>query len=246
MLGGVRSVSVTLMSASMIAIRDLRFSWPDGDFRLRIPSLDVTEKSAVAVTGPSGSGKTTLLSIIAGILAPDSGTVSVDEMELTQLSESRRRAFRLQRIGLVFQSFELIEYLNVLDNVLLPARISSAVSVTTSLRERARDLLQQAGLEKYASRSITRLSQGERQRVAICRALLTDPPLLLADEPTGNLDPDSTQRIVEILLNQVRDHGATLLMVSHDHTLLPQFDVTVDFSTLCEPVTAAEGGDGAA
>lgn len=230
----------------MIAIRDLRFSWPEGDFQLHVPSLDVSAKSAVAVTGPSGSGKTTLLSIIAGILTADSGTVTVGDNEVTQMSDSRRRAFRLRQIGLVFQSFELIEYLNVLDNVLLPARISSAVSVTADLRERARALLSRAGLEKYVMRSITRLSQGERQRVAICRALLTDPPLLLADEPTGNLDPDSTLRIVNILLDQVRDHGATLLMVSHDHTLLPHFDVTVDFSTLHSSALSAEGGDGAA
>jgi putative ABC transport system ATP-binding protein len=133
----------------------------------------------------------------------------------------------------------------VLDNVLLPARISPAVALTAALRDRARDLLARAGLERYAARPVTRLSQGKRQRVAICRALLTDPSLLLADEPTGNLDPDSTLRVANILLDQVRDHGATLLMVSHDHSLLSHFDATIDFSTLHTMVPTVAGDCGA-
>ena len=220
------------MNRLMITIRDLQFSWPATEFRLQIPSLDVTSGSAVAITGPSGSGKTTLLNIIAGIQPAISGSVRIHNAELIQMPDSERRTFRLRQIGLVFQSFELIEYLSVLDNVLLPARINPAVALTNTLRDRARHLLTQVGLERAMPRSVTRLSQGERQRVAICRALITNPPLLLADEPTGNLDPDSTLRIVNILLSQVREYGTTLLMVSHDHTLLPHFDSTIDFNTL--------------
>jgi len=229
----------------MISIRDLQFTWPAGEFCLRIPSLDVTAESAVAITGPSGSGKTTLLNLIAGIHPVTTGSIQVADTGITQLSDRGRRTFRLRQIGLVFQSFELIEYLTVLDNVLLPARISPVIAMTSGLRERARDLLVRVGLEQESARPVTQLSQGERQRVAICRALLTDPPLLLADEPTGNLDPDSSQRIVEILLSQVREHCATLLMVSHDHSLLSQFDSTIDFNTIqsAEPVA---GGSGAA
>ncbi len=234
------------MNASMITIRDLQFSWPVSEFNLRIPSLEIASRTSVAVTGPSGSGKTTLLDIIAGILPAGDGSVTVGNTELARLSESHRRAFRLQKIGLVFQSFELIEYLSVLDNILLPARISPAVPLSAELRDRARSLLTQVGLERHAARSVTRLSQGERQRVAICRALLTEPSLLLADEPTGNLDPESTLLIVEILLCQVREYGATLLMVSHDHSLLPHFDSAIDFGRLNSTWFVAAGGCGAA
>jgi putative ABC transport system ATP-binding protein len=233
------------MNRLMITIRDLQFSWPASEFSLQIPSLDVTSGSAVAITGPSGSGKTTLLNIIAGIQQGLSGSVKIKDAELIQMPDSQRRAFRLRQIGLVFQSFELIEYLTVLDNVLLPARINPVVTLTPDLRDRARGLLTQVGLERAVTRSVTRLSQGERQRVAICRALLTNPPLLLADEPTGNLDPDSTLRIVNILISQVREHGTTLLMVSHDHGLLPHFDSIIDFNAI-QKAESVVGGFGAA
>ena len=228
----------------MISISNLEFSRPQGEFTLNIPSLEVDAQSAVAVTGASGSGKTTLLSLIAGILTPQSGRVKVGDTEVSQLPDTARRAYRLKQIGLIFQSFELIDYLSVLDNVLLPARISRVLALTTQLKDRARGLLHLAGMERYARRSVTRLSQGERQRVAICRALLTDPPLLLADEPTGNLDPNTSQRILQILLNQVRSHGATLLMVSHDHSLLDEFDTTVDFCSFQSNQSAGASGAG--
>jgi putative ABC transport system ATP-binding protein len=233
------------MQKQMVTIHDLHFSWSASDFRLHVPQLDVATGTAVAVTGSSGAGKTTLLNIIAGILPATSGTVTVGDTNLTGLSEARRRAFRLKQIGLIFQSFELIDYLNVLDNILLPARISPAMPLTPELRSRAQELLADVGLERYVARSVTRLSQGERQRVAICRSLLSRPSLLLADEPTGNLDPESTQRILDILLNQVRQSGTTLLMVSHDHTLLPQFDSVVDFHNLLSSDTAIAGGSSA-
>jgi len=233
------------MNRLMITIRDLQFSWPASEFSLQIPSLNVASGSAIAITGPSGSGKTTLLNIIAGIQPAISGSVRIKDTELIQMPDRQRRAFRLQQIGLVFQSFELIEYLTVLDNVLLPARINPVITLTIDLRDRARELLTQVGMERAMNRSVTRLSQGERQRVAICRALLTNPPLLLADEPTGNLDPDSTLRIVNFLLSQVREHGTTLLMVSHDHTLLPHFDSSIDFNTI-QTAESVAGGSGAA
>ncbi len=220
------------MHKQMVTIRDLHFSWQASDFHLHLPHLEIPAGTSVAVTGSSGAGKTTLLNIIAGILVADSGSVNVGDTNLSDLSDGERRAFRLRQIGLIFQSFELIDYLNVLDNVLLPARISPALHVTPDLRSHAGELLKGVGLERFADRSVTRLSQGERQRVAICRALLSTPSLLLADEPTGNLDPESTQRIVEILFDHVRQSGTTLLMVSHDHSLLPQFDSVIDFNSL--------------
>jgi len=232
------------MQKKMITVRNLHFSWPHSDFHLHVPQLDVPAGASVALTGASGAGKTTLLSIIAGIHAADSGSVTVADTNLSKLPDSQRRVFRLRQIGLVFQSFELIDYLNVLDNVLLPARISPAVRLTAELQVRAKELLEGVGLGKYASRSVTHLSQGERQRVAICRALLSNPALLLADEPTGNLDPESTQRIVAILLKQVNHDGSTLLMVSHDHSLLPQFDSVIDLNSL-RSTEATAGGSSA-
>lgn len=223
----------------MICVTDLRFEYrdagrsehSDSPFRLVIPSLSVTSGSSAAVVGPSGSGKTTLLHLLAGILTPDSGSVSIGDFEPSAQSDAARRRYRLRNVGMVFQNFELIEYLSVLDNVLLPCRIDTSVPLTSELRDRARQLLNQCGLEHLIRRNITRLSQGEQQRVAICRALLTSPGLILADEPTGNLDPATSQQILALLLSTVRDHGATLVMVTHDHSLLTHFDQTIDFLT---------------
>lgn len=213
----------------MITIQELTFAYPRSRFRLHVPELTIQAARATAVVGLSGSGKTTLLHLIAGILSPDAGRITVDNTQLSGLSEAARRRFRLKTIGLVFQSFELIEYLNVLDNVLLPCRINNAVPLTLELQTRAEMLLEKVGLQDHLRKSVTRLSQGERQRVAICRAMLTRPALLLADEPTGNLDPVTSEQILRLLLQAVRDEGATLLMVTHDHSLLQHFDCTVDF-----------------
>lgn len=224
----------------MIRIQGLAFAYPHSTFQLRVASLEVEAGTATAVVGPSGSGKTTLLHLIAGILPPHDGTVIVGDSNLSQMSESARRRFRLTKIGLVFQSFELIEYLNVLDNVLLPCRINNALPLTAEIRKRAEDLIEQVGLGHLLRNSVTRLSQGERQRVAICRALLTRPAVLLADEPTGNLDPFTSGQILQLLLNTVRDEGATLLMVTHDHSLLSEFDRTVDFAQFLTTAPAAD------
>lgn len=213
----------------MIDIQQLEFSYPNSNFGLSVPSLRIDASCAAAIVGPSGSGKTTLLHSMAGILVPTAGSIVMNGRAISSLSDPARRAFRLQNVGMVFQDFELIEYLNVLDNVLLPCRIGDAISLSTEARDRARSLLTAAGLESHQRKSVTKLSQGERQRVAICRALLTRPSLLLADEPTGNLDPVTSERILQLLLGSVREHNATLVMVTHDHSLLHRFDRTIDF-----------------
>ena len=229
------------MSDDIVSIRDLRFLWPDSTFELTLPTLNVCAGSSVVVTGPSGSGKTTLLNLLSGILVADQGTIEVDGQPLSALSDRERRRFRLQRVGLIFQTFELISYLNVVDNILLPVRISPDVPLTVALKQRASDLLKRVGLEGCERRAVTRLSQGECQRVALCRALLLKPRLLLADEPTGNLDPDNSRRILEILLEQVQQENATLIMVTHDHSLLSHFDTTIDFLSLLNAASAAGG-----
>ena len=218
------------MGDSMIEIRALEFTYPDSDFFLRIPSFQIDKQEKVAVIGPSGSGKTTLLNLVAGILVPEHGTVRCGGSDISALGDAARRDFRITRIGFVFQDFELLDYLGMLDNVLHPYRISKALKLTREVRERAGDLLQQMGLGDKLTHGVGRLSQGEKQRVAICRALLPSPQLVLADEATGNLDPRNKGHILDLLFEAVQAHGSTLLAVTHDHELLPRFDRTIDFN----------------
>ena len=213
----------------MIQLEQLGFRYPEGEFRLHIPSLSVEEGAKVAVIGPSGSGKTTLLNLIAGIVTADSGRVSTAGTDVGRMGERRRRDFRIRNIGLVFQEFELLEYLSVLDNILLPYRINNCLRLDEHVRARAEELAREVGILDMLSRHPDRLSQGERQRVAVCRALIPNPKLLLADEPTGNLDPRNKGRVLDILFDYVAVGGATLLTVTHDHDLLPRFESVVDF-----------------
>jgi len=218
----------------MISVSELRFRYPEGEFELNIPSLEVENGETVAVIGPSGSGKTTLLHLMAGIRLPQEGKVTTDEVEVTALDDGARRDFRIRRIGMVFQEFELLEYLTVLDNILLPYRINGSLKLDRSVRERAASIAEQVGIADKLNRLSTRLSHGEKQRVAVCRALVAEPVLLLADEPTGNLDPTNTQKVLDILLDAAEATGATLVTVTHDHDLLPRFDRSIDVMELLE------------
>jgi putative ABC transport system ATP-binding protein len=215
----------------MIGVTDLRFRYPEGEFELHIPGLAVARGERVAVVGPSGSGKTTLLHLIAGIATPHAGSVWTCGREVTALDDDARRDFRVRNVGLVFQEFELLDYLSVLDNVLLPYRINPSLRLDAHVRERARALAARVGIADKLPRLATRLSQGERQRVAVCRALIAEPALLLADEPTGNLDPANKDRVLDILEGYAAETRATLLTVTHDHDLLPRFGRVIDFKT---------------
>lgn len=213
----------------MIAIDHLTFHYGEGDFHLHIPALQIEAGSKVAIIGPSGSGKTTLIHLLAGIALPRSGQVTVRSTQLDRLSDSARRRFRIANIGFVFQDFALFDYLTVLDNILYPYRINRALNLTPQVREHARHLAAMMGIEDKLKRHIHRLSQGEKQRVAICRALVTRPPLLLADEPTGNLDPTNKAHILQLLFQYVDEQRASLIAVTHDHGLLAGFDRVIDF-----------------
>ncbi|MBT8462727.1 MAG: ABC transporter ATP-binding protein [Gemmatimonadetes bacterium] len=213
----------------MIRIEGLRFRYGEGDFQLQIPVLSVEAGTTTAFIGPSGSGKTTLLNLIAGIIKPETGRVETQDVEVSALPDPERRRFRVTTVGLVFQEFELLEYLSVLDNILLPYRIHSALDLDDSVRDRARSLAERVGISDKLARYPRRLSQGERQRVAVCRAVLTDPPLLLTDEPTGNLDPVNRERVLDILFDYVTESGTTLVSVTHDHEILARFGRVVDF-----------------
>jgi putative ABC transport system ATP-binding protein len=213
----------------MIAIHHLEFSYAVGDFCLSVPEFSVAWGEKVAVIGPSGSGKTTLLNLVAGILTPNKGEVSVGEQRISQFSDSQRRDFRITNIGFVFQDFELLDYLNVLDNILHPYRITRALRLERSVKHRAVALAEELGIGDKLKRQPNDLSQGEKQRAAICRALLPNPQVILADEATGNLDPANKMHILDLLFRSVAEHQATLLAVTHDYELLRRFDKVLDF-----------------
>ncbi len=216
----------------MIRLSQVRFRYPNERFELRVPQLEIASGETVAIVGPSGCGKTTLLRLIAGILRPADGSVKVLDSEVSGFQESQARAFRIQEIGLVFQEFELLDYLTARDNILLPYRVTTALKVQPDTDSRLSSLAESTGITPLLESYPRQLSQGERQRVAICRALLPKPRLLLADEPTGSLDPSNQQRIVDLLLEQARSQEAALVMVTHDHSLLQSFDRTVDLPSL--------------
>jgi putative ABC transport system ATP-binding protein len=225
---------------AMIKVKELVFRYGE-DFTLEVPNLQVERDSSVAFIGPSGTGKTTLLHLIGGIVMPHSGRIRTAGEELTELGDAARRSFRIRKLGLVFQEFELLEYLSVLDNILLPYRINPALRLDAEVRSRAATLAGEVGIGDKLNRFATRLSQGEKQRVAVCRALLPQPELLLADEPTGNLDPANKGRVLDILLSYARDQGSTLVTVTHDHDLIGRFDRVVDFQQFHGTAAEAAG-----
>jgi putative ABC transport system ATP-binding protein len=216
----------------MIEIGQLHFQYSGSDFALQVERLAIAAGETVAVVGPSGSGKTTLLNLMAGVLLPDRGQVQVGAQQVSALGDKARRDYRIKHMGLVFQNFELLEYLSVLDNILLPLRIGSGLVVTRQLRTRAIELAEHVGIGDKLRRYPGQLSQGERQRVAVSRALLLQPALVLADEPTGNLDPSNKSVVLDLLLDYARTQAATLVTVTHDEELLQHFDRVVDFRQL--------------
>ena len=220
------------MEELVIELRDLAFAYPRGGFELRVHELGVAEGEGVALVGPSGCGKTTLLHLMAGILVPADGTVVVDGVELSELGHEDRQDFRALSVGLVFQEFELLEYLDVLDNVLLPYRVSPALALDGAARQRAVELVEQVGLAGKKTSFPRQLSQGERQRVAVCRSLVTRPKVLFGDEPTANLDADNRDHVMDTLFRYTEEQRAPLVVVTHDRELRDRFDTLLDVREL--------------
>ena len=220
-----------------IAIQNLEFKYPRSDFRLAIQDPVIQAGSKVAIVGPSGSGKTTLLNLMAGIFLPGSGEIKLGSDVISSMSDSQRRDFRISNIGMVFQQFELVEYLNTVENILMPFAINQSIRATTADRERAEYWATKMGLGDKLRRFPHRLSQGEQQRVAICRALITDPQLIFADEPTGNLDPKNKTRILDLLFQVNQEQGQTLIVVTHDMQILEGFDRILDFQQFTQDDT---------
>lgn len=192
---------------------------------LRLDRLDVAPATALGVSGPSGAGKSTLLHIVAGLALPSEGAVTWGATRIDRLGEGARDRWRRETVGFVFQDFHLVDELSVLDNVLLPARFA-AFHAAPALRARAHALIERVDLADPARRA-ARLSRGERQRVAVARALLMGPRLILADEPTASLDAANGHEVADLLVASARESGATLIVAAHDRDLLARMDRVV-------------------
>jgi putative ABC transport system ATP-binding protein len=202
----------------MIAIRHLSMRLTAGGRRVTIlddVTLSIPPKQMVAVMGPSGSGKSTLLGLIAGLDRPTDGAIVLDGIDITTLSESRMAMFRRIKIGYIFQSFHLIPTLTALENVLVPLELAGDAAA----KDLAAELLHAVGLQNRVHHYPVQLSGGEQQRVAVARAFACRPPILLADEPTGNLDSQTGRHVMDLLLSLHRDYGTTLVLVTHDRAI---------------------------
>jgi len=210
----------------MIELRGVSKTVPSGTGTLTILhplTLSVPSGSVAAITGPSGSGKSTLLGLLAGLDAPSTGSILVDGVDITTLDEDGLARLRGTRIGFVFQFFHLLPSLTAYENVLVPMEIAGAPGATS----RATALLSEVGLSDRAHHYPSQLSGGEQQRIAIARALANDPPLLLADEPTGNLDTATGHSIIELLLDVNRVRKTTLVLVTHDPELAARAELRI-------------------
>ena len=213
----------------MLVARGLTKEYQSGTQRLTVlrdVSFNVPQGAFVSIVGPSGSGKTTLLGLLAGLDTPSQGTVSLDGEEFGSLDEDRRAKLRGEKVGFVFQSFQLIPTLTALENVQVPLELSGAVSAREATA-RARDLLARVGLGDRTHHFPQQLSGGEQQRVALARAFVNEPRILFADEPTGNLDGTTGERIVELLQALNRERGCTIVLVTHDVTLAARTQRTI-------------------
>ncbi len=199
----VRDVSMVLAAASrsVTILDDITFSIP--------------AKQTVAIVGPSGSGKSTLLGLMAGLDRPTTGSIQLDGTDITAMGESQLARFRREKVGYIFQSFHLIPTLTAMENVAVPLELSGA----SRADERAAELLAAVGLSDRMGHYPVQLSGGEQQRVAVARAFACRPPVLLADEPTGNLDSSTGAHVIDLLFSLHRDYGTTLVLVTHDATL---------------------------
>jgi putative ABC transport system ATP-binding protein len=216
---------------SLLQVHHLKkaYAAPDGGTHVvvDVPDFKLEGRAQVALSGESGSGKTTFLNLIAGILAPDSGSIQLNGQELAGLSESARDRVRATSIGYIFQTFNLLQGYTALENVLLGMSFGPGAD-----REFAKALLKRVGLEAKLNHLPRQLSTGQQQRVAVARALANRPQLVLADEPTGNLDHANAREALTLIREACRENGAALLLVSHDREVLGKFETVQDLAKL--------------
>jgi putative ABC transport system ATP-binding protein len=222
----------------VLKLKNLTFGYTPEQVLIDVPDFEIQRGESVFLRGPSGSGKSTLLGLIGGVLSPQSGTLSICGAELTTLSPAKKDKIRADHLGIIFQQFNLLPYINIIQNCVLPCRFSArrrerAVQADGSVTASAQALIQALGLdEDHLSRPVGELSVGQQQRVAVARALIGGPDLIIADEPTSALDHNNRDRFIQ-LLNQSREaFGSALLFVSHDQTLASHFDRSVSLLDL--------------
>ncbi len=219
-------MNATLMNTPILTARHLNKVVPSAEGELSILhdlSLDLCRGDSLAIVGSSGSGKSTLLGLLAGLDLPSSGSIHLAGQDLSQLDEDQRARLRAEQVGFVFQSFQLLDSLNALENVMLPLELEGHADA----RQRARALLERVGLGHRLSHYPRQLSGGEQQRVAIARAFVAEPAVLFADEPTGNLDSHTGERICDLLFELNRERGATLVLVTHDARLAQRCNLQI-------------------
>ena len=227
------------MAPPLVRLSDLQFRWrKSAPLILNIPSFDIARGERVFLRGPSGSGKTTLLNLLGGVTVPEAGRVEVCGADLAELGGAARDRFRASRIGFVFQMFNLVPYLSMIENVTLPCRFSRERAERTGTaggpEAEARRLLSHMKLDPDAlsGQQVAELSVGQQQRVAAARALIGQPDLIIADEPTSAIDADARAVFLDLLSAELAQSGGTLLFVSHDTGLDTLFDRTVDLSSI--------------
>ena len=228
------------MNAPLLQVSQLRKSFvaPDGSQHVivDVPEFSLEAQKQVALAGESGSGKTTFLNLIAGILKPDSGTILIDGGDMAALAESKRDRLRALKIGYIFQTFNLLQGYTCLENVLLGMSFGAGVNQVFSEK-----LLERVGLSQRLHHYPRQLSTGQQQRVAVARALANKPKLVLADEPTGNLDHRNARESLGLIRDACRENGAALLLVSHDREVLGQFEQVGDFHKMNHAIAKEVG-----
>ena len=223
------------MNEETIRLDSLRFYWSRvADFKIYIPKLEIGRGEKVLLLGESGSGKTTLLSLICGFLTPVSGDIVLNEQKLNDLKANKKDQFRSDNIGIIFQQFNLLPYANVIDNITLPLYFSkNRDSRVTNHREAALNLCRSLQLsESTIAMQANKLSVGQQQRVAVARALIGNPSLIIADEPTSSLDASTQKKFLDLMFRQIEEHKSTLLMVSHDSSISNYFDRTINIKDI--------------
>ena len=223
------------LNAETIRLDSVRFYWSKNkDFKIFIPELKISEGEKVLLLGESGSGKTTLLSLISGFLSPISGDIYLNEKNINSLSARSRDQYRSDNIGIIFQQFNLLPYANVIDNIILPLYFSKVrASKIINQKETAINLCKSLRLPDTVTRmQANNLSVGQQQRVAVARALIGNPSLVIADEPTSSLDSDAQNIFLDLMFAQIEKNNSSLLMVSHDTSLSSYFDRVIDINEI--------------
>lgn len=230
------------MGTPVLHLRDLRFQWPgQTHFQLTVPKLDLASSQTTLLLGESGSGKSTLLSLICGTILPDAGLIEVDGTDITKLPGTARDRFRAEKIGVIFQQFNLLPFGSVQDNIQLPLRFAPERRRRVSdPAHRAAEICHDLGLPgDVMGTKAGDLSVGQQQRVAVARALIGEPPLIIADEPTSALDAMSQSAFLDLMFHQVSSLGTSLLMVSHDPRLGDRFDHVIRLEDIAQIERAA-------